>query len=336
MEELGPAQIKKEEGSTRVPFFRISAPLLLRTDPLVSDVYIRLSELKFVKLFHRGDQFTEEDHAKYHERKGISHFYARKDDAEHICSKVTEKLEGLLTAGQTDRETVAAASVEALISTQEIINQVGMTPEVQRMVRTNMDLVLKEMQESPAFSTIMKSMVLDKGKYIAAHSHILSEVSCALAAIAGWSSDTSFKKLIMASFLHDMGMSDNRLCRVKNLQELSQRIGEFGPHAVEEYRSHPKRAAVLIQGMREVPADVDKIILQHHELPIGTGFPNQLTHVHIHPLASVLIVAHDLVDWMLDHPGSFEIKDFIDSKEESYRAGNFRKVLSAVRRLTFD
>ena len=85
--------------------------------------------------------------------------------------------------------------------------------------------------------------------------------------------------------------------------------------------------------MKEVPADVDKIVYQHHELPRGTGFPEAVGHTHIHPLAACLIVAHDLVDWLIDHGGKVDMPAFFAAHEEKFQQGVFKKILKAMKDL---
>ena len=189
------------------------------------------------------------------------------------------------------------------------------------------------MQDSPSLSGILSNMECDKGKYITSHSRMLAEVSCALAIAMEWGSDTSLKKITMASLLHDMCLTDQKLCSVKDVAELEKRREEFTLEQQEEHKTHTKRAALLIQGMKEVPADVDKIVDQHHELPKGTGFPESVSHIHIHPLAATLMVAHDLVDWVIDNEGPVDMAAFSEAYREKYSVGTFKKILKALEAL---
>ena len=318
-----------QDGNPSFPFFRVGIPLLLRTSPLVADVYIRLSALKYVKLFHAGATFGPDDVAKYHSQKKVDYFYVRQEDADKVTGKLNGALEALLKQIPLPASVSTAVSIATIDTVHSLVNQVGFTAEVQKLVKNGVDLVLKEMYASPSLGSILKNLDIDREKYIASHSHMLAEVSCALSIAMKWDSEMTFRKLTMAALLHDMGLSSQRLARVKDLNELAQ--GGFSPSEMDDYRSHSRRAAVQVKGLKEVPADVDKIIGQHHELPIGTGFPEGLTHVHIHPLASLMMVAHDLVDFVLDHPGKEpDVMAFIEAYSEKYKTGNFRKLLKAL------
>lgn len=320
------------ESNPSYPYFRVGIPLLLQTNPLVADIFIRLSDVKYVKLFHKGASFGPEEVENYQGKKKLDYLYVRQEDAENITATLNEALEKLLKLVPLPQSISTPVSLATIDTIHSLVNQVGFTPEVQRLVKNNIDLVLKEMYASPSLSSILKNMEIDREKYIASHSHMLAEVACALSIAMKWDSETTFKKLTMAALLHDMSLSNQKLARIKDTKELDSRKSEFQSGDFDEYRSHTKRAATLVKGLKEVPADVDKMILQHHELPMGTGFPDALTHVHIHPLASLIMVAHDLVDWVIDHPGGDgpDMMAFIEAHAEKYKIGNFRKLLKAL------
>ena len=323
--------LSRNDGNPNYPYFRVGIPLLLRTSPLVADVFIRLSALKYVKLFHEGATFGQEDVQKYHAQKKVDYFYVRQQDADKVTGRLNEALETLLKQIPLPQSVSTTVSIATIDTVHSLVNQVGFTPEVQKLVKNGVELVLKEMYASPSLASILKNMDIDREKYIASHSHILAEVSCALSIAMKWDSDMTFRKLTMAALLHDMGLSNQKLARVKDLNELAERLGEFNGSELDDYKSHSRRAAVQVKGLKEVPADVDKLILQHHENPMGTGFPEGLTHVHIHPLASLMMVAHDLVDWVLDRPGEEpDVMAFIEAHAEKYKTGNFRKLLKAL------
>lgn len=329
---LGAAALESG-GGTGVPFAKISPALLARMRLLPTDIFVRLSDLKFVKLFHQAAPFGERERAEYHDKRRIPYLYVRRDALPAVAEAVTRSLERLLQQTKPPRAEVAAVTVDAIETIHELARHIGFTPEVQKLVKANMDLTVKEMQAVPSLASVLAGFERNKEKYIAAHSQMLAELSCAIAIAMEWGSEMSLKKITMASLLHDMVMTDHRLCAVKDLGELDARKQEFTLEQQEEYKTHPKRAALLIQGMKEVPADVDKIVYQHHELPRGTGFPEAVGHTHIHPLAATLMVAHDLVDWIIEHPGAVDVADFAEAFRDKYQPGTFKKILKALETL---
>src|SRR5207244_821722 len=104
-------------------------------------------------------------------------------------------------------------------------------------------------------------------KYISSHSMMLGNLACTLAAAVGWSSETTFYKLSLASFLHDITLQNHELAGIQSLKELETRKEEFKPAELQAYKNHPHAASEMAKQFSEVPPDVDTIIMQHHEQP---------------------------------------------------------------------
>jgi hypothetical protein len=323
---------REAEPDAKAPFVGMSVRLLRKTNPQSADLYVKLSELKFVKLFHEGSVFTAADEETYATRRKIDRFYVRLDGVDSVVKKINGVLESLLHKPKAKPET-APLQVDTVETIHELARHIGFTPEVQKLVKNNMNLVVAEMQATPSLAGVLKNMERNKDKYIAAHSQMLAEVSCALAIAMEWGSEMSLKKITMAALLHDMCLTDNRLAAVQDLAELKARKDEFDSGKQEEYQNHTKKAAILIQGMKEVPADVDKIVYQHHELPRGTGFPEAIGHTHIHPLAATMMVSHDLVTWLINHPGPLDKAAFLAAHADKYAQGSFKKLMKAIQDL---
>ena len=139
----------------------------------------------------------------------------------------------------------------------------------------------------------------------------------------------------MAGLLHDITVKNQSLAAIDTIEELSRRRGEFTPQEVQMYRLHSVGAADMVRRFKEVPPDVDLIILQHHEKPNETGFPRRLTANWISPLAAIFIVAHEIIHFVYRTQGgmigfSFDKKRFFEEYGPLYSSGNFKKAMTAV------
>ncbi len=317
-------------------YCRIRTTLLMKLSPLEVGVYIRLAADHYVKLFAAGDVFDAEDLKKYAEKKQIAHMYVPKENASTMITKLNAELKKLLANPNLKTADAQEELEEAIDVMQNLIDQLGVTEEVQEVVKNNVDTAMKAMGEFPELGNILKELKANRDTYISSHSLMLAHIACALAVAVDWYSETTFQKLTMAAFLHDTTMKDNDLCRVKSMEEFDKKYkGKFNSRQIQEYKSHPERAALLIAQFKEVAAEVDKIILQHHEHPYGTGFPGALSGNYISPLASLFIVAHDLVDHLFDRDGKPSIEDFMLENEKKYSSGNFKKIAKAIVQMSF-
>src|SRR6185312_15892576 len=97
-------------------------------------------------------------------------------------------------------------------------------------------------------------------------------IACAIATQMDWASDSTFQKLTLAAFLHDITLSNHELAQCDTVQEAIDKK-TFTEAEIAGFRVHPAKGAEIARQFQEVPPDVDVIILQHHERPDGSGFP---------------------------------------------------------------
>lgn len=324
---LGEAALEKqsEEGYTR-----IRTEILTKMSPLDAGVFVRLSAKHFVKLFHKGSNFGKDDLEKYGQRKKLTHLFLPNDDTKFFIERFQTMLQTLLAKEKITMAEAGTALEESVDTVQELVHKFGVTPEVQKAVKTSVAVAMKALGDFPQLGDAMKEMNANKDKYVAAHSLMLAHVACSMAVAVDWYSDATFEKLTLAAFLHDIALRDNQLCAVKSQQELVARAGEFSPKKIEDYRAHPERAAELVAKFPETHADVAQIVVQHQELPDGSGFPAKLNAAAIAPLASLFIIAHDFTDFALEKGGQAKMKDFLAAFDAKYSQGNFKKIAKAI------
>ena len=322
-----------EAPGTKSAHVRIRTRLLLSVCPLKGDVFIRLNDQKFVRLFKEGDVFDLGDMEKYTIKKGVEHLYIKRDQCKEFISKLGKQLQKTLDAGRLSVEgsTKLAQSVHEAI--QELVANVGFTPEVQNLVKTQVDISLKAIGKDPGLADLMRKFQNMEGLYVSTHSILTANLACAMAVQMQWGSAPTFHKLTLAGFLHDITLENQELSAIKTLEELEVNKDKFSLDEIKQYREHAIRCAELVRKMNEVPPDVETIIRQHHERPDGTGFPGGLSHKYIAPLSSLFIVAHDLADYALEAKSNFNIEVFIQKNAELYKSSYFRKIVDTLESL---
>ncbi|TNE97271.1 MAG: HD domain-containing protein [Deltaproteobacteria bacterium] len=143
-----------------------------------------------------------------------------------------------------------------------------------------------------------------------------------------WNSEANLEKLLLASLLHDATLDPE----VANVMESNNMdlISEMSKEDQDKYFSHTKEVADLIEQNDAIHKEVGTIVLEHHERPDGTGFPRGLTSRHIHPLSSLFIFAHDLVEQLyandFDPSKMTQIMNYLGDK---YNECHFESAYSA-------
>lgn len=321
-------QGKLEQDKEESDYSRIKTELLIKVVPLQADIYIRLSRIKFVKLFKKGDVFDINDLDRYLKKKKVEYLFLKKDDASAFVNKFKTVLADVLKRDDltVDQSIELASSVHEAV--QELGSQLGFTPEVQSLVKDNVSAVLSGVRKGGTLGNLLQNMEKEPKKYLSSHSVMIAHVACGIAAKMDWSSDTTFEKLTYAALLHDIHLKNHQLAQITTLEELRKSNNSFKPEEIDHFLKHPLACAETAMNFSEIPADVAAIIREHHERPDGSGFPRKLTSARIAPLSAVFIVAHDIV---LGHFKNGEsIEEFKEKYGDSLKVGNFRKVISAL------
>lgn len=307
---------------------RIRTNLLLDVAPLKGDIYVRLSDNKYLKLFRKGDIFDQQDLEKYTLKKGIDYLYILRSECAEFAQKYTQLIESYIAGRQMAKSlSKTAHHNRAVLETIHQLNeQIGFTPEVQELTKAQVKLTVDAMQHSQSLAEVLSLLQEKEDQYIATHSTICAFMACAIASQLQWGSEMTFQKLTLAAFLHDIPLQSQELAAVGSLSELERVKSKFTPEEIRTYEDHPLLAADMARKMSEIPANVDIILAQHHERPDGSGFPRSLASNYIAPLSAVFIVAHDIADFVLSSGDDFKMASFLDQMRPRYSFGQFKKI----------
>jgi response regulator RpfG family c-di-GMP phosphodiesterase len=202
-------------------------------------------------------------------------------------------------------------------------------PELKNKVKN----VIANMKKNSKLKQLFAEIKIDRGSdnYIMSHIGILINVSTYICQKLDWSTEKTLEKYIFAAYLHDMALAHRPdLARIHgSMFEVELVKEKLSPADFKLILEHPNMAAKKIDEILDIPADVGIIVRQHHELPKENGFPAKIGHTKITPLSSVFIVAHDLTDFILEHP-NWTIQEFMTKAKAKYKGQYFAKVLSVL------
>ncbi|MCB9061596.1 MAG: response regulator [Halobacteriovoraceae bacterium] len=307
-------------------FYKIKIYYFWRFDETLCDIWVGLSSEKFVKIIHKNSEYTKADIDKYIKKKQ-KYLYIHKDDFENFCDGY-QKLNFLVRKDKPFDASDENERRKAHAYIHHIILEIGITQEVveitKRMIENIFSTPIKGQTE------IFKMMIrhFEKRDYIYDHSYMAAQISCFICKQTEWASDDTLQKLILASIYHDVLMTDPNVAMVEDLA--CKEFRELSPNDKNLVRNHPYKTAELVRENITFPADVDKIIWQHHEKQDGSGFPRGLDHTQITPLAIIFIIAHDFVKELyreqLDESQFMKIQKKLEIK---YDKGNFKKIYTS-------
>ncbi len=292
------------------------------------DIYIRLNEKKYLKLINQNEELDYAKIEKY-EQRGQKFFYIENSDypqfQNQFGSLVLEKLE---KAQNLTPEIKAVAELAAFNHTIEYAKDFGITANTANKVKKSVESNLKTLKKMPKLETLLKR-IMRGGDYISEHSLLVSCFAGQICMATSWGNHQTLEKLSMAALLHDISLPRNELARIHNLSQAKEK-GLSGAD-IELIKSHPGEAAKLISQGENIFADVDTIVLQHHELPDQSGFPRGLGPLSISPLSCIFILASEFAEKVYGKsPASISVDHIKEEFKRDYNKGNFKKPLEAL------
>jgi len=319
----------KQNFQKDVDFVSIKPESLIENDIILTDIYVRLAPNRFIKMMRAQESLSKEDLIKFKESRKVDKLFISKKDVEFLLEKETAQLKKIDEA-TTSPEQAEKATARALENLRNVVGKTGFTPKAAEVAHTSVVVALKIIGNSPSLSGILKHLKKGQGQYITDHSIALAQIACGLAYAVGWHSPSTFFKLTLAAFLHDITLNDDALAECRTLNEALEQKKWETPE-INAFKTHPINAADLVKHMHAIPPDVDSIILQHHERPDGSGFPRHMGSTNISPLAAAFIMAHDMVHFFLKNGSNAKIQDFYQAHEAEYtKGGAFRKIFKAL------
>jgi response regulator RpfG family c-di-GMP phosphodiesterase len=247
------------------------------------EIFIRLSDEKFTKIAHEGEDIPTE-RIRALQGKGVDSLYIKKSDfAKYVGFNLTlSRLARKSRAISLEKKMLLVKNASAVILENLFVN--GVTEERFNQAREVTETSLSLLSESPECFDLLAALSAG-GDALYAHSLGVSLYSSMIARHIGWSSPVTLFKVSTAGLLHDIGLKeiDRAIVEKSRVSMTSDEI--------KLLETHPARSAKILSNTRSISSDILQIILHHHEACDGHGYPSMLTKNRINPIARLISVA---------------------------------------------
>lgn len=309
-------------------FCKVRIDYFLRFDKVICDVYLKLSDEKFVKIINRHQEYSEEDINKYI-AKDCNHLYIKEHDfkvfvngiVRSIQKKDHEKLPVLVGENSfiplTCQETV-----------HEMVHKMGLSQQALIITNEAINTSIKLVQKSDIYKLLKKT--LGEGSYISEISMLVNYISCAICRESEWKAPDNYLRLSIASFFQNISLESDDHAKIESTS--SPEFDDLFSTAKKKVLDHPSKSAEIVNKIQSLPLGVDKIIINHHERYDGTGFPRGIDYTRLDPMTSIFIVSLELANTLYE-TGFY--RDIIIEKilgmESRYTKGSFIKIMKALK-----
>jgi hypothetical protein len=320
-------------------YCRININFLTILDGINKNLFIRIGQDKYIKIFNEDDTTNILDIQKYKE-KGIEYLYIKRETALWVINQIQNQIEVFLKANNF-RFILRGASDTPQKRFEQRLLRIDEEVHIDKDFKENIDQAIFRIrtivEKENNLGKYLKAMK-DKQEHQAYYNQkisLTSLISCALAKQLEWISKSTVDKLIFASVICDITLAVRpELMKISGLQEFERIKSKLSEEDQKIFLSHPKDAASIIKMyFSAAPPDTAALAFQHHEMPDGGGFPYGLRADKISPLSALFIVASDFAFYFLndDEP---TLEDFLLKCQYRYDYVNFRKVVKAFEKLS--
>ncbi len=311
-------------------YLPVRLKMLAKLTKTPTDIFIKISDAKYVKMLHKGAPVDDGVIEKY-KVKNIDKLYIKNDQYEAFINFCMDSLlDKLLHLDGKNLDEVKAVQADIFEIVQNQLINIGMSETVIALTKTTVESSIKMIEANPDLTDLLKNMKSDAG-YTYEHSMLVSYVACGMSDHLDWSTEDTKEKLSIAAFMHDITIKDQDIALKYAMNDGDDKAAGIKQKEFNEFEKHPLDAAKLVSNTKNFPPDIDKIVSQHHELPLSKGFPRKLTSNLITPLSTVFIVAHKYIDLLYINDFQAEkTQQILDTMKSKFKSGNFRKSLNAL------
>lgn len=315
-------KIKKDE------FIPITIHFLSLLGKVPADIYIRMSDNKFIKCINQSEVFSAEDKEKY-EQKFIENLYIKKNEqCIHFNKVILDAVSEIM-----ERRNLPLSEKMSMAHSQLVglIKFTGATPELMDVAQKNIQQTVNFIVSAPLACDFWKKINL-LGEYPSRLYTLHSMLASVVVKKLHWSSEATIYKLTLAAFLQDISLDSIPLIEICDYREFTEKKGKFTSAEVKKFNEHPFKAVEILNSFRDIPPDIDRILIEQHEMPDGSGIPKKLNSNQLGPLSCVFILTGIFARHVLKEKNAFDLPKFVTYLElRGYSRGNFKEGFEAIR-----
>lgn len=298
-------------------------------DALPYDVYLELTSTKYAKIISANKKYTHSE-INIYAKKSVKFLHLRKNEYLKFLEDGIEKLIAIFEGSQRlPAKKVITNQIRAVLIIHQYVQTVGVSVNLMKLCDKVIHASHNVILEFKKFKNILEQFPEEKTD-IAEQAILTLYLSECILSSLGWGSETSRKKLGLASLLYDSMLRNDDLAKITSLDDPSLMM--FTETEQLDFKNHPLKAAEVAKQFTGYP-EADFIITQHHERPKGDGFPNKLSTNRLTAHSCAFIIANNFITKLVyanKEPGA--LLNIFREIKNTYNQGNFKEPIDALQR----
>ncbi len=278
-------EIKKNQWSS------IPLSALIHFTSVPFDLYLRLSDKRFVKRVNANEEFGKETLVSM-EQKGIEELHFDKRFTRDFSMMLINNMINKVDRSYDNFFTELHAQDEVFKTTKEIIQDLGLSGRVVEVCDAAIDKMTADvMSQKDVFADFLLSLKNDQTmafhfKLVNLTNYIGTQLILQMNLP---NTEEQVKKFVFASFFCDMTLKKPEFFYKRKTEDTLNLPGEDQV----QVNLHAYNASEVVSGYKNISKETSLIIRQHHGSFSGIGF-TQDKSAQLLPLARILIVSQEL------------------------------------------
>lgn len=293
-----------------------------------AEVFIKLSEDKYTKIIQANtENVPDAELLAHYQRKGIEFIYVEEEYFKLFIKDIYESYNKKLLGEKKAEILLEMAGLKLNVS-YEGLNSIGISEmqidKVNSVVEESISTIFRDSSTKKQFQSLCEN----EG-FVIGHSLLIMYIAGRICSEGDYQFQTVMKKICTAAFYHDY-----------SLFEVDAKTAEMNPETIDDEKlsklifDHPNASTRFLPLGADVTDDVKKIILEHHEMPNGDGYPRKLSSSQISPLSSLFILSQQITYCIIRNDFSEErLRDFLIAQEKVFNQGNFATYYKSARKM---
>lgn len=309
---------KSTESELMTEYMRISSQNITNFREFVPDVYLKINDEKYIRAMDINDKNSQEQLSHILEKQD-GPFYIQKGEFKEFLNSVWATLESKSIKTEFDYYEFNALGYNL---SRTYLKMFGISNTLLENCNSVIDKIIKKQFQTSQMKDIFNAFI-NRKKYLPDHTLLTLMLGVKALRELTWDNGSTVEQFSLACLLHDINFENYGDAKYSKLSDILQIQDD---KIKKEVLEHPAQNAKMILDLDEQANEARNIILEHHEMPAGDGFPRGLSSSNIKPLSCVFIISHFCVDYLLAHP--YKMDDLKVKLKENFSSGNFKKPLS--------
>ena len=234
------------------------------------DCYVKITSNRYIKAFEADQIITEKQILKFIHR-GIRHAYVEKDKHIQFLEKTMDKARLFFQEKiELDKRTTMA-HLRSLAVIHDYLRYIAVTQDIEDFIEDLSGHIIQTL--SAAVDPVMAFLKTPlKFESVVGKSLLTAYLNFFLLEKLGWQAEVIQRRFLVASFLQDLFVDNDRMSKLKSLNDPQIKI--FSEEDTRAYEKHHEKAAQIAEHFSHIK-DISFLISQHHELPNRKGHPQQ-------------------------------------------------------------